>query len=100
MASTLHIIVAEGLTSERREVCHELIKEHAEEWWHQMPDVWIAGGLSAATWRDHLTPDIRGTGASVMVFRLPPDRTGWAYFGIKADERLAWLHERYVPTAT
>jgi len=91
------IIVFDELSDERREVAHALIKEKSSGWWHNMPNVWIAGGHNASYWRDELKPIVAGTSATILVMRLPSElpQRHWAFFGPKAEEKTLWLKETY-----
>lgn len=92
-----YIIVFDELSSERREVAHALIKEKANGWWHNMPNIWIVGGHTSVYWRNELKPVIVGTNAAILVMRLPKELPlrDWAYFGPKAEARTRWLDETY-----
>ena len=91
------IVAFDQLSDDRREVAHALIKAKANGWWHNLPNVWIAGGHDAAFWRDELKPVIEGTGASMLVLHLPPDlrNRSWAFFGTKSEEKTRWLRQTY-----
>lgn len=91
------IIVFDELSDERREVAHAFIKEKADGWWHNMPNVWIVGGRDAGYWRDELKPIVAGTDAAIFVMKLPTElpQRHWAFYGPKANEKTRWLKETY-----
>lgn len=96
-----HLIVIDKLSDERREVVHELVKAKASDWWHNMPNVWIAGGKTSSFWREELYPVISGTGGTILVTRLPAFDAGrtWSLQGPNASEKARWLHETYTPSS-
>jgi|GEM_PF-2358631 len=95
-----HLIIFDQLSDERREVVHELVKAKADGWWHNMPNIWIVGGKTSEFWRDELHPVIAGTGASILVMRLPRDlaERRWAFQGPNAKTKTDWLHGDYFGT--
>ena len=53
--SRAFIVVTDGLDETQRSLIHYQIKEHAEDWWHEFPDIWVVvGGQSPVEWRDRL----------------------------------------------
>lgn len=73
MAAPFSIIVAEDIDNTQRTLIHELVKAASDDWWHDLPDVWVVkGGGTADDWRDRLRPLVPLAPSSVMVLALKP----------------------------
>jgi hypothetical protein len=101
-----YIIVLDRATAAEREAVHEVVKDHANGWWHRFASAWIvgAGSSSVAEWRDLVTEaldivraasdDGEASNAGVLVVNLPVfEERDWAFHGKRASERTAWLHK-------
>jgi hypothetical protein len=99
--SPAYIIILDDATPSLREGVQDLIKQHTENWWHRLPDVWIVeGGGAPSAWRDRIRPLLVAAGAettSALVLRLPEADgiRGWASYGPGGKERMKWLRENY-----
>lgn len=56
MATIAFVIAVDGIDNTQRTLMHSWIKSQTEEWWHQLPDVWVVVGRTAKFWRDGLQP--------------------------------------------
>lgn len=97
LPSNSYVIFFDALSDERREVANSFIKAKANGWWHNFPNVWIAGGHNAVFWRDGLQHVIEGTGSSVLVLSLPasPSDRAWAFQGPNSGAKTKWLYDIY-----
>jgi hypothetical protein len=99
MSSDAFLIVVEGVSDERLNIIHEIVKDNSLLWWHRMTSVWIVIGKDKPSeWRDLIRPVVRGKGATVLVLRLPRDDNtrGWAFYGEGGGHgRTAWLKDHY-----
>lgn len=78
---------------------HQAVKKDAVAWWHQQTGVWIVEtDDNVGTWRDRVTPFVRGLSGSVLVLRLPDEAKGraWASNNLSAN----WLRSTYGPSGT
>ncbi|WP_433355040.1 hypothetical protein ACQPYV_31925 [Micromonospora saelicesensis] len=92
------LIVAEGIDNTQRELIQHLIKAEADDWWHELLDVWIVrGGLSASNWRARLSVFVPAAPSGIMVFGLPtlPAEREIAFRMPKGSARTKWLYEVY-----
>ncbi len=93
-----YIISVDQATSEQLNSVHEIIKQHANGWWHHFINVWIVGGGETAQfWRDQIKEAIKTGEASALVLKLPEsiDERNWSLFGVNSGKRGAWLHKNY-----
>jgi hypothetical protein len=98
MIPKAYVIVVEGATPDALNSVQSVVREKANRWWHRMATTWIVDdGLTAAEWRDLLKPVLTGTGANVLILRLPDagQNRNWAYSGKAAKDRFEWLHDNY-----
>jgi len=98
MAAQKYVIILDEPSPAVREAVQKVVKEHANGWWHRLPNVWMVGGHSAAFWRDQISPLLPNPGAtSVLVLRLAPNSESakWSYWGPNAADRMAWLHRNF-----
>jgi hypothetical protein len=96
MSVPTFLIALDRATNEERDAVHEIVKSHANGWWHMFADVWLVGGHSPEFWVDTIGPLIPFGPASILVFRIPDGASlpqDWHYFGIKPNERSKWLRE-------
>jgi hypothetical protein len=100
-ADDLHLIVVEDPSPNLREGIHQVVKLHADVWWHEMPDVWVVGGGSPDEWRKRLEPLKTAAAENTMVLVVqlpgPGDVRVWSAHGPDAQARFAWFHEHYTP---
>jgi hypothetical protein len=80
----------------QRNAVQAIVKAHATEWWHEVPDVWVAQGHTHHYWRDLIAPVLLLSPAIVAVFQLPAHASErmWA-FNTMPRERSQWLFEKY-----
>jgi hypothetical protein len=80
----------------QRNAVQAIVKAHSPQWWHELPDLWVAQGQTATYWRDLIMPVLLLSEAIVAVFQLPTVATDrmWAFNRLGA-ERLKWLFESY-----
>jgi len=91
-----YVIIANGIYPWERNRMHELIKANTASWWHYFPDVWIvAGGQTAAAWRDLFSDVVSRKPSSVLVFQVSSQ---WA--GRASSDKLAWLAQALGGTVT
>ncbi len=83
MTATFAIIIVEGIDNTQRTLIHELVKNDAEDWWHDLPNVWIVkGGGSVNEWRDRLRPIVPLAPSTFAVLALKSQpRSRWATRG-------------------
>jgi hypothetical protein len=95
------VIVVENVDDTQRVLIHEAVKEVAQDWWHQMGNVWIVQGLQrAGDWRDLLKPFVPLPPATLLVLRLPQmTQRSWATAFRKGDNGGVWLKEKYMGQA-
>jgi hypothetical protein len=94
----LFLIVLDESGSNLREAVQEMVKQHTEQWWHQMPNVWIVQGDSAKEWRDRILPlkTAAGSNALALVVKLPNTGRSWAATGQTSAREFAWFREHYI----
>lgn len=98
MIDKIFVLMLDRASAEQINSVQEIVKEHAEEWWHNLDNVWLIGSdATANVWRDLLKPILKGTGASVLVLRLPAAEIerNWSFFGPNGKERCSWIYEHY-----
>jgi len=98
MAISKAFVILLGYASdEQRERVQALVKEHANGWWHHMPDAWIAGGNDHKFWGNTMAPVVAGTSARVLVLRLPDEESErmFAQRGTVPRGSLDWLWKTY-----
>lgn len=101
MADNFYLIILNGIDETQRTLIHASIKDGASEWWHQLPDVWIAKGAGTQGlrsevqwWRDRLKVFVPHAPSSLLVFLLPPEgKRAWSAKGMKST--WAWLETNY-----
>jgi hypothetical protein len=93
----LNLIILSDPAPTLREAVQELVVQHASEWWHQLPDVWIVQGDDPKAWRDRLAPlkTAAGDGSSLLVLSLPDSYRAWAFRGPNNKLVTEWLYENY-----
>ncbi|MET0603224.1 MAG: hypothetical protein ABW167_14660 [Baekduia sp.] len=92
---TPHLVILDGANNLQRDAVQTIVKAHTEVWWHEMPDVWIVDGQTAAYWRDIIMPVLGLSSAGVVVFRLPDSGLrSWAASSL-GRPKSKWLHEIY-----
>lgn len=90
------VLIAEDIDATQRTLMHNFIKKNAENWWHQMSDVWVVVGQSAAFWRDNLR-SFTLPKTSILVLALKQGRGGrWATHGVIGGP---WFNE-HLPGGT
>jgi hypothetical protein len=96
----LHLIILDEPTANLREAFQEVVTQHSENWWHQLPDVWIVQGDTPTEWRDRFRPlrtaaGAEGQASSIWVFELPAEGRAWAAIGPDGAARSDWLYKYY-----
>lgn len=88
-SADFYLIVATSIDQTQRTQIQALVKRLSTDWWHQVPDVWVAkgGAVSAYAWMETLRPIIPHVPSGVYVFKLPPEgQRQWA----AAAKRSTW----------
>ena len=88
------LIAANGIDNTQRTQIHYVVKENADEWWHEFLDLWIVRGkLTPSEWRDLFKVILPEPPAGALVLRLPdtPPRS-WAARRVGG---LNWFRENY-----
>jgi hypothetical protein len=85
MPSHMYLIVTSQANDSQRNAVQAIVKEHANGWWHQLPDICIVGGHDHVYWRDLIKPVLLLSNASVIVFQLPDEKKHrmWAAAGVE-----------------
>ncbi|MFL4475555.1 hypothetical protein ACIPVK_16285 [Paeniglutamicibacter sp. MACA_103] len=89
------IILLAGIDETQRTLIHAQVKKNAEEWWHEMPDVWIvASDESPQAWRERLKVFVPNAPGFLLVFMLPAEGgRKWATSGLKSKWK--WVLDEY-----
>ena len=84
-------------TDTQREQVQTLVKEHANGWWHHVPDAWIVGGHDHKFWANTVGPILSGTAARLLVLELPHETSQrmFAQRGRASRSSLDWLWKTY-----
>lgn len=96
-ADDAFVIALGQVTDDHRNAVHEIVKTHAVNWWHHLPDVWIAIGHTHKYWGDLIKPVLALSDARVLVIKLPEDQSArmFAYRGRFPEAAQDWLWESY-----
>ena len=90
------VIILQGGTRNEREGVHEVIKEHANGWWHNFVDVWVAGGQASSFWSNVIVPELENGHAKLLVLDLPSNLNERSYGGFMANDEAEWLDDEYL----
>lgn len=91
----MHLIALSEANDPQRDAVQAIVKVHATAWWHELPDIWVADGQTAAYWRDLIKPVLLLSPAAVIVFQLPPkDQRSVAWTKL-TREQATWIFESY-----
>ncbi len=83
--SPYFVIILQGIDNSQRTLIHELVKKHADDWWHELADVWVVKGGTAKEWRERLLPLVPLDPAILLVLALKTTPGGrWATHGDEA----------------
>ncbi|MEY2475226.1 MAG: hypothetical protein QOG87_541, partial [Actinomycetota bacterium] len=66
-----YIILVADIDEAQREYIHAAVKMFSDSWWHELPDVWIVQGGTAAEWRNRLDVLFLTGGSLLVVLNLP-----------------------------
>src|SRR4051794_10277344 len=92
MSSPWSLIILDQPDPLEREAVHEIVKAYADEWWHELENVWIASGHSPEFWRDVTRPALPFGASGVVVIALPPEsRDDFRAWGPGYANRTAWV---------
>jgi hypothetical protein len=96
-ANTAFVIALGNASDAQREAVQAIVKAHADDWWHNLPDVWIVGGQSHTYWGDLIKPVLALSQARVLVLELPRDKNQrmFATRGKLPGDALDWLWKTY-----
>lgn len=79
---SVFVIVVDDVTSLQRDRIHELVKTNTDDWWHELKDLWIVTGRTAAAWRDLVDPVLKGQRSPAVVLKVAAREGGrWATSG-------------------
>jgi len=96
--TTRQFLIALGYASDaERAAVQAIVKAHANGWWHNLPDVWIAGGHEHAYWADLIKPVLGASNAQVVVLELPRDQA-YRMFALRGPHPASsarWLWNSY-----
>jgi hypothetical protein len=90
------IIIVSGARLHEKEAVHEVIKEHANGWWHHFADVWIVGGQTTGYWIENLSPVVAEGPSRLLIMALPENLGGRAYSGYMTDDEAEWITDQYL----
>jgi hypothetical protein len=84
-------------TDDHRNAVQAIIKRHAVNWWHYLPDLWIVIGHDHTYWADLVKPVLALSGARLLVLELPRDKDArmFAYRGEFPAKSGEWLWNTY-----
>ena len=95
MADLACVIIVEGIDNTQRSLIQGWIKTACEDWWHQLPNVWLAVGQTPGFWRDGVQPFLL-PGNSAMVLAVKNTKGNrWAIVGVKDDDD--WFENHLPP---
>jgi hypothetical protein len=88
------MILLDGIDETQRRLIHAQIKGHAQEWWHEMPDVWmVLTDEPVATWHNRLKVFVPSQPGFLMIFSLPDQGRQWSASGVPSKWK--WIRENY-----
>ncbi|WP_284744597.1 hypothetical protein [Amycolatopsis sp. RTGN1] len=89
------VLISDGLNDTQEDLVLEMVKSHADSWWHEMPGVWLfTGGGDTFKWSERMKLILSLKGNTYLVFKLP--RLGQRqWFGRQRSEALDWLRSNY-----
>jgi hypothetical protein len=90
------VIVLGDVTDSEREDIDSIIREHAIGCWHELTNVWIAGGHSHSFWLETIEPILSGGGSEFLALALPKSGRGFSGYMVDVDQKLRWLHQNYI----
>lgn len=78
----------------------EVVKQHANGWWHRFESVWLVSSssslASAKAWRDAIKGSlIPSLPSSVLVLSEPDGEGSWAFSGPSANAKCKWFHDNW-----
>jgi hypothetical protein len=90
------ILVASNIDNTQRSLIQSWIKQTTEEWWHQLPDVWLVVGKNPTFWRDGLKK-FQLPGSAFLVLALKNTHgERWATSNVGNTK---WLNNHLPPVA-
>ena len=98
--SLFFAIAVDRATTQQLNAVHELVKQHANGWWHHHTNLWIVGASAqnadtkrVSFWRDLIKPVLAVGQAKILVLRLPSEADGRWWASTKDDG--VWLRKTY-----
>jgi hypothetical protein len=91
----MYLIALSQANDSQRDAIQAIVKAHADAWWHELPDIWVAGGQDAAYWTSLIKPVLLLSSAAVIVFKLPPKTERAVSWTRLSHEQTTWLWETY-----
>jgi hypothetical protein len=90
-----YLLILDRANDLEREAIQEIVRVHADEWWHELADVWVIRGHPPAYWIKLMKPIIPRGKSGILLLPLPEDvaEGELSYFGPGYQEKLAWLDE-------
>jgi hypothetical protein len=97
VADPAYVIVVDGIDNTQRTLMHSWVKSVTDNWWHQLPDVWIVLGREPGYWRDGLQPFAMDA-TKILVLALKETRGHrWATHRVPSAE---WFGEHFPGSGT
>ena len=89
------IVIADGIDSTQRMLIHEALVRDTEDWWHQLPNVWIIrSDRSPAAWLESLTVFVPKAPSALLVLQLSNDQKLWGA-SLPDQTAVEWLATQY-----
>lgn len=89
------MVLLNGIDETQRRLIHTQIKQHAQQWWHEMPDVWIIlSDESLSIWHTRLKVFVPSMPSNMMIFTLPDEGRQWSAVG--DPSKWKWIKENYL----
>ena len=87
------LILADQIDNTQRNLIQQVVKNNADDWWHEFLDAWIVStDKKARWWRDELKVIFGAPGSSFMVLTLPRPGAGeWSSY--MAPKKSKWIKE-------
>ncbi len=86
------VIIASDIDNTQRSQIHEVVKRDGEDWWHQLPDVWVVKGGELATWQRSMKVIASIGNSAILTLALKPTPGArWAVAGDAASMDHQWF---------
>ncbi|WP_431835921.1 hypothetical protein [Cellulomonas sp. Y8] len=92
-ASDAVVIIAYDIDATQRRLIHAAVREESDQWWHELPDVWVAiSELNVTDWKSLLRGFVPQPPSGLMVFALPEDKRRFWHRG---PLDFTWFRENF-----